>query len=118
MTGKELQKELAWEFPHIGKEKPEQVEQAAAFCEGYKVFLNQGKTERECVRLAVKMLEDAGYRAYDKDKKYKSRDKVYYVNRGKSVIATTFGRQPVKEGVRLNGAHIDSPRLDLKPNPL
>lgn len=118
MTGKELQKELAWEFPHIGKEKPEQVEQAAAFCEGYKVFLNQGKTERECVRLAVKMLEDAGYRAYDKDKKYKSGDKVYYVNRGKSVIATTFGRQPVKEGVRLNGAHIDSPRLDLKPNPL
>lgn len=118
MTGKELQKELTWEFPHIGKEKPNQVEQAAAFCEGYKSFLNQGKTERECVKLAVKMLEEAGYTVFDKDKKYQPGDKVYYVNRGKSMIATTFGSRSVKEGVRLNGAHIDSPRLDLKPNPM
>lgn len=118
MTGKELQKELTWEFPHIGKEKPNQVEQAAAFCEGYKSFLNQGKTERECVKLAVKMLEEVGYTVFDKDKKYQPGDKVYYVNRGKSIIATTFGSRSVKEGVRLNGAHIDSPRLDLKPNPM
>lgn len=118
MTGKELQKELTWEFPHIGKEKPNQVEQAAAFCEGYKSFLNQGKTERECVKLAVKMLEEVSYTVFDKDKKYQPGDKVYYVNRGKSIIATTFGSRSVKEGVRLNGAHIDSPRLDLKPNPM
>ena len=53
MTGKELQEELTWKFPHIAKEAPEQVEEAAAFCEGYKAFLDEGKTERECVKIAV-----------------------------------------------------------------
>ena len=48
MTGKELQEELTWKFPHIAKEAPEQVEEAAAFCEGYKAFLDEGKTERMC----------------------------------------------------------------------
>lgn len=118
MTGKELQKELTWEFPHIGRKEPGQVEQAAGFCEGYKTFLNQGKTERECVKLAVDMLKEAGYQAFEEGKKYHSGEKVYYVNRGKSIIATTFGTHPVKDGVRMNGAHIDSPRLDLKPNPM
>ena len=50
MTGKELQEELTWKFPHIAKDAPEQVEEAAAFCEGYKAFLDEGKTERECVK--------------------------------------------------------------------
>lgn len=118
MTGKELEKQLTWEFPHIGKEKPEQVKHAAKFCEGYKNFLDQGKTERECVKMAVKMLDQAGYAAFEAHKKYQPGEKVYYVNRGKAIIATTFGSQPVKAGVRMNGAHIDSPRLDLKPNPM
>ncbi len=118
MTGKELEKQLTWEFPHIGKEKPEQVKQAAEFCEGYKNFLNQGKTERECVKMAVKILDEAGYTAFETHKRYRPGEKVYYVNRGKAIIATTFGSQPVKAGVRMNGAHIDSPRLDLKPNPM
>ena len=61
MTGKELQKELTWKFPHIAKEAPEQVEEAAAFCEGYKAFLDEGKTERECVKKAVELLKAAGY---------------------------------------------------------
>ena len=55
MTGKELQEELTWKFPHIAKEAPEQVEEAAAFCEGYKAFLDEGKTERECVKKAVEL---------------------------------------------------------------
>lgn len=118
MTGKELQKELTWEFPHIGKKEPQQVEKAAGFCEGYKQFLNQGKTERECVKLAVKLLEEAGYAAFEPGRQYNPGEKVYYVNRKKAVIATTFGSRPIKEGVRMNGAHIDSPRLDLKPNPM
>ena len=114
----ELQEQLTWTFPHIGKDSPGQIEKASKYCEGYKAFLNAGKTERECVKAAVKMLKKAGYRPYDRKASYEAGDKVYYVNRDKALIATTFGRKPLSEGVRINGAHIDSPRLDLKPNPL
>lgn len=118
MTGKELQEELTWKFPHIAKEAPEQVEEAAAFCEGYKEFLDEGKTERECVKKAVELLKAAGYAEFDTQGSYQPGDKVYYVNRNKAIIATTFGEKSVKEGIRMNGAHIDSPRLDLKPSPV
>ena len=118
MTGKELQEELTWKFPHIAKEAPEQVEEAAAFCEGYKAFLDEGKTERECVKKAVELLKAAGYAEFDTQDSYQPGDKVYYVNRNKAIIATTFGEKSVKEGIRMNGAHIDSPRLDLKPSPV
>lgn len=94
------------------------MNKAQKFCEGYKKFLDEGKTERECVRYAVKLLEKNGYRPFDAEGKYQPGDKVYFVNRGKSLIATTFGREPLENGVRINGAHIDSPRLDLKPNPM
>ena len=118
MTGKELQEELTWKFPHIAKEAPEQVEEAAAFCEGYKAFLDEGKTERQCVKKAVELLKAAGYAEFDTQGSYQPGDKVYYVNRNKAIIATTFGEKSVKEGIRMNGAHIDSPRLDLKPSPV
>lgn len=118
MTGKELQEELTWKFPHIAKEAPEQVEEAAAFCEGYKAFLDEGKTERECVKKAVELLKAAGYAEFDTQGSYQPGDKIYYVNRNKAIIATTFGEKSVKEGIRMNGAHIDSPRLDLKPSPV
>ena len=118
MTGKELQEELTWKFPHIAKEAPEQVEEAAAFCEGYKAFLDEGKTERECVKKAVELLKAAGYAEFDTQGSYQPGNKVYYVNRNKAIIATTFGERSVKEGIRMNGAHIDSPRLDLKPSPV
>lgn len=118
MTGKELQEELTWKFPHIAKEAPEQVEEAAAFCEGYRAFLDEGKTERECVKKAVELLKAAGYAEFDTQGSYQPGDKVYYVNRNKAIIATTFGEKSVKEGIRMNGAHIDSPRLDLKPSPV
>ena len=116
--GQELQEQLSWAFPHIGKDKPEQTEKAFKYCEGYKAFLDAGKTERECVKEAVKMLKKAGYKPFDSGESYEPGDKVYYVNRGKSLIATTFGKKPLNQGLRINGAHIDSPRLDLKPNPL
>lgn len=118
ITGKELQEQLAWKFPHIGQKAPEQIEEAAGFCEGYKEFLDRGKTERECVNVAVEMLQKAGYAEFEPGRRYNPGDKVYMNNRGKAIIATTYGTKPVSEGVRINGAHIDSPRLDLKPNPL
>ncbi len=117
-AGKILEEQLTWKFPHIGQIAPEQISEAAEFCEDYKTFLNEGKTERECVKAAVHRLENAGYEPIDFGKSYKPGDKVYYVNRSKALLMTTFGEKPVREGVRLNGAHIDAPRLDLKPNPL
>lgn len=118
MSGKELEKELLWEAPHIAEKAPEQVEKAQEFCVDYMRFLNAGKTERECVREAVGMLTAAGYRAYDRSVSYRAGDKIYWNNRGKSLAAATVGTLPLAEGLRINGAHIDSPRLDLKPNPL
>lgn len=64
-NGQELQEKLTWKFPHIAKDAPQQMEKASKFCEGYKEFLNGGKTERECVRLAVRMLKKAGYKPFD-----------------------------------------------------
>ena len=114
----ELQAQLTWKFPHIAKEAHGQSEKAEKFCRGYKEFLDEGKTERECVSAALKLLKAAGYQEFDPQAAYQPGDKVYYVNRGKSIIASTFGKKPLSEGLRINGAHIDSPRLDLKPNPM
>ena len=114
----ELQAQLTWKFPHIAKEAHGQSEKAEKFCRGYKEFLDEGKTERECVSAALKLLKAAGYQEFDPQTAYQPGDKVYYVNRGKSIIASTFGKKPLSEGLRINGAHIDSPRLDLKPNPM
>lgn len=107
-----------WEFPHIAKEAPDQTKEAAEYCEGYKAFLNKAKTEREFVAEAVRILSENGYQEYEIGKKYETGDKVYFINRKKALIMTTFGCRPLEEGIRLNIAHIDSPRLDLKPNPL
>ena len=115
---KELQKQLTWEFPHIAKEAPDQTKETAEYCEGYKAFLNKAKTEREFVAEAVRILSENGYQEYEIGKKYETGDKVYFINRKKALIMTTFGCRPLEEGIRLNIAHIDSPRLDLKPNPL
>lgn len=117
-TAKELQKQLTWQFPNIAKEEPRQKESAFDYCEGYKDFLNRAKTEREFTAEAVKLLDAAGYRPYHAGNAYTAGDKVYFVNRNKALIMTTFGQKPLEAGVRLNVAHIDSPRLDLKPNPM
>lgn len=88
------------------------------FCEGYKDFMDKAKTEREAVIYAVELLEKKGFTEYTPDMKLNSGDKIYRVNRGKAVIAAVIGKAPISEGVRLCAAHIDSPRLDLKQNPL
>ena len=116
--GQLLREQLCWNIPNIAKDAPQQVALAQEFCEGYKKFLDNGKTERECVNYSVEMLKKAGYTYFDAKKTYKAGDKVYFVNRGKAVVATTFGSRPLVEGSRLNFAHIDAPRLDLKPNPV
>lgn len=116
--GQKLQDKLGFSFKNIGKEAPKQIEEAQDFCEGYKAFLDAGKTERECVVYAEKLALAAGYQPFERSKRYKTGDKVYYINRGKNIILTTFGKEALESGVHFNIAHIDSPRLDLKPNPL
>lgn len=117
--GKELQEALSFTQPHIADARPELTEDAAHFCEDYKAFLDAAKTEREAVNEVERRLLDAGYQPLQRTgKAYRAGDKVYYNNRGKAILCATFGKQPLDAGVRLMAAHIDSPRLDLKPNPL
>lgn len=96
----------------------ETVKQADEFCEGYKSYLDEAKIERESVEFFVREAEKRGYTEFDNRKKYSAGDKVYYNNRGKSLILCVIGKKSVGEGVKISAAHIDSPRLDLKPNPL
>lgn len=86
--------------------------------EGYKDFLSNGKTERECVRLAVEMAEKVGYKELSSVNNLKPGDKVYAVGMKKTIVLYQIGKQPMQEGMNILGAHIDSPRLDLKQNPL
>ncbi len=88
------------------------------FCEGYKNFLNEAKTERECCDVICRELSNAGFKAFDGKSKLKAGDKIYTVNRGKGVTAFVIGKKDITEGVNIIGSHIDAPRLDLKPNPL
>ena len=116
--GQKLEEQLCFQFKNIGMERPEEVEKAQAFAEGYKTFLDHSKIERECVLYTEELAKKAGYQVFARGRKYSAGDKVYYINRGKNIILTTFGKKPLTEGVHFNIAHIDSPRLDIKPNPL
>lgn len=94
------------------------AEKITSFCEGYKDFLSYAKTERLAVEETVKIAKAHGYKTLDEYKTLKAGDKVYFVNKNKNVILYKIGKKPIREGLRILGAHIDSPRLDLKQNPI
>ncbi|MBO5460663.1 MAG: aminopeptidase [Ruminococcus sp.] len=97
----------------------EQLAELNKINEDYKECLDAGKTERECVRLAVKRLEEKGYKnLYNVEGTLKAGDKVYAVCMDKTIAAFHLGRQPLEKGMNILGAHIDSPRIDVKQNPL
>ena len=96
----------------------DEIKKADKFCEEYIAFLNACRTEREAAAWTVGEAKKNGYKEFKAGGKYKAGDKVYYVVQDKSVILCTFGKKSVAKGVRIAAAHIDSPRLDLKPNPL
>ena len=96
----------------------DEIEKADKFCEGYKKFLTQCKTERETASFAEAAAKKAGFVPFKKDAKYKAGDRVYSLNRGKAIILTVFGKKSLGEGVKIIASHIDAPRIDLKPNPL
>ena len=116
--GQKLEEKLCFKPKHIAKDHPKEIEKAIEFTEGYKTFLDHSKIERECVQYSVAMAEKAGYKPFGRGIKGKSGDKFYYVNRGKNLFLVTLGKKPLNEGIHFNIAHIDSPRIDLKPNPL
>ncbi|MEE1244719.1 MAG: aminopeptidase [Acutalibacteraceae bacterium] len=96
----------------------ETVNSAYAYADGYKKFLDNAKTEREAAKTAVLMAEKKGFVPFEIGKEYKAGDKVYFNNRGKTVAFAVIGKQTADNGINITAAHIDSPRLDLKPNPL
>ena len=116
--GQQLADELFYEAPLAADSAADAFEKANAFCEGYKTFLDEGKTERECTTYAEKMLVEAGYKPFEPGVVYQPGDKIYTVNRAKSILAATIGTKSMAEGMHLNIAHVDAPRLDMKPNPL
>lgn len=112
-----MEKKNTWEI-YSNK----QLKELEAFADEYRSFLDEGKTERECVDLIVNMAEKAGYselqEVMKEGKTLKEGDKVYAVCMNKSVVMFRIGRRPMTEGMNILGAHIDSPRLDVKQNPL
>ncbi|MBP3362042.1 MAG: aminopeptidase [Clostridia bacterium] len=95
-----------------------QKDEMEKLCGEYRAFLDAGKTERECVSAAVAMAEKAGFVSFDSASELNAGDKIYIVNRKKNILLAVIGKSPLTEGISLVGAHVDSPRLDLKQNPL
>lgn len=116
---KDLKEKLFYEKKNgLLKTNDETNQKIQQYCEGYKDFLNSAKTEREAVKTAVDMAIEKGFKPFEIGKKYNAGDKVYFNNRGKTVAFAVIGELPAEKGVNITAAHIDSPRLDLKPNPL
>ena len=117
--GEQKREQLCYK-PKNGYDRMDKAEQAAldAYCEDYKAYLDNGMTERECVDYTIKLAEAKGFQPYTRGMALKAGDKVYCSNRGKAIMLAVIGTEGLDKGVNIGAAHIDSPRLDLKPNPL
>ncbi len=119
LTSKELKEKLCYNKKNgLLKVDDGVFDTANDYCEGYKTFLDAAKTEREAAEVAIEMAKKAGFKEFCRCEAYKSGDKVYFNNRGKTVAFAVIGSEKIENGVNITAAHIDSPRLDLKPNPL
>lgn len=118
-TAKQLGEEILLQRKNGGLVLTEtELTKVEKYCEGYKVFLDQAKTEREAVIVSIEMAEARGFVEFEYGKKYKAGDKVYYNNRGKALILAVIGTESIENGVNIMASHIDSPRIDLKARPL
>ena len=119
-TQGELRREALLYQPKNGYDRLSAQEEADlnAYCEDYKKYLDAGKTERECVAETIRLAEQHGFKPYVRGTALNPGDKVYRANRGKAIMLAVIGSRPLSEGANIGAAHIDSPRLDLKPNPL
>ena len=96
----------------------DQLNEVFDYNEGYKHYISKNKTERACVKDSIKLAEEKGFKPLESFDTLKSGDKVYVTNREKNIALFIIGKKPLTEGMRILGAHIDSPRMDLKQNPL
>ena len=96
----------------------DEISAAFEWCEGYKSFLDENRTEREITAFSQKLAESRGFEKFDSSKKYSAGDKVWFNVKEKAIILAVFGTRPLSDGVKIAAAHIDSPRLDVKPNPM
>ena len=112
--------ELKYTRKNVYKEADgKELESIYEFSEGYKKFLDSSKTERGASETARKLAEEHGFKPFSFSEKLKHGDKRYFVNRGKNIFLIKVGKEDVeKDGIRIMVAHVDSPRLDLKPNPM
>lgn len=117
--GSELRKKLLYQQENGYKNlSAEEAEAMGKYCEEYKHFLDIGKTERECVAASIYLAETHGFQEFDAEKQYNPGDKIYYVNRDKEIYFAVLGTLPLSAGCNMVLSHTDSPRLDLKPQPL
>ncbi len=114
-----LEDKLKYEPEHAWEKcDEEEIEEIKRFCEGYKEYLSYAKTEREVVDKATVLLEEAGFSPLKGMDSLKPGDKVYFVNRNKSLVIAVIGKKDIQDGVNIVTSHIDSPRMDLKARPL
>jgi len=93
-------------------------EKIFSYTEQYMDYLNKSKTEREIIKTSKQMAEEKGFKNINEYDSLKAGDKIYYINRDKSMYLAIIGKKAIEDGINIIGAHADSPRLDLKPNPL
>ena len=95
-----------------------EIKAAYDYCEGYKTYLDEAKTEREAVIYSIKLAEAQGYKPYEFGMEIKAGDKLYYNNRGRNLYLFKIGSENINNGIRIVASHIDSPRLDFKQVPI
>ena len=119
MTNEELREALL-AAPKNGYERisAQQREEMESYCKGYMTFIDTCKTEREATDWTVAEAEKRGFKPLTSGMAVNPGDKIYYNNRGKSIMLAVIGKQPLSAGSNICAAHVDSPRLDVKPNPL
>ena len=97
---------------------PEDKDNAYVFADDYIKFMNSSKTEREVIKTSESLAKENGFKNFNEVNELHPGDKVYYINREKNIFLAVIGEDSIEDGFNLIGAHADSPRLDLKPNPL
>ena len=119
METKELKEMLFNKKKNVYSVISEETKKAAFdFSEGYKDYLNNSKTERKAVKTSIEIAQKAGFKEFDPKASYNAGEKLYINNRGKAAAFIVIGENDIELGATVTAAHIDSPRLDLKPNPL
>ena len=119
MSNETLRETLLFQPKHgYDRLTPAQKAEMESYCKDYAAFMDAAKTEREAVTYTVAAAEKAGFRPLVPGMSLKAGDKVYRNNRGKSILLAVIGEESLNTGMNICAAHIDSPRLDIKPNPL